>query len=275
MNRMWRSVGYWADINEAWSVPVDVIQKNDEIIVKASLPGVKPEQIEVAVEDNVLTLKAESQEEKESEKSGYMVRERSWGSFYRALRLPAGTHFSSAVEFFLFEVPKVLLLLTLVVFGVNALLRHRPIPLGANLIAGAIILALVLALATLTFPARASRWRIILAARSPGVRWKPVWHATAIGFMANNLLPARTGELARGYAASRLVGLPFAASIGSIAVERVFDGLIVVLLMAVAISSADFLDRDAHQQTHDGEARDVLPEDRRDANRRACAEVPA
>jgi uncharacterized protein (TIRG00374 family) len=99
---------------------------------------------------------------------------------------------------------------------------------------------LSVAVATLTFPARASRWRIILDARSPGVRWKPVWHATAIGFMANNLLPARTGELARGYAASRLVGLPFAASIGSIAVERVFDGLIVVLLMAVAISSADF-----------------------------------
>lgn len=96
------------------------------------------------------------------------------------------------------------------------------------------------ALATLTFPARAARWRIILAARSAGVRFTPVWHATAIGFMANNVLPARTGELARAYAASRLVGLPFAASIGSIAVERVFDGLIVVLLMAVAIASSDF-----------------------------------
>ena len=96
------------------------------------------------------------------------------------------------------------------------------------------------AVATLTFPARASRWRIILAARSAGVRWKPVWHATAIGFMANNVLPARAGELARAYAGSRLVGLPFAASLGSVAVERVFDGLIIVLLMAVAIGSADF-----------------------------------
>jgi len=96
------------------------------------------------------------------------------------------------------------------------------------------------AVATLTFPARASRWRIILAARSAGVRWKPVWHATAIGFMANNILPARAGELARAYVGSRLVGLPFAASLGSAAVDRVFDGLIVVLLMAVAIASADF-----------------------------------
>ena len=96
------------------------------------------------------------------------------------------------------------------------------------------------AVATLTFPARASRWRIILAARSAGVRWNPVWRATAIGFMANNVLPARAGELARAYAGSRLVGLPFAASLGSIAVDRVFDGLIVILLMAAAIASGDF-----------------------------------
>jgi len=96
------------------------------------------------------------------------------------------------------------------------------------------------AVATLTFPARASRWRIILAARYPGVRWKPVWHATAIGFMANNILPARAGEVARVYAGSRLVGIPFTASLGAAAVDRIFDGLIVVLLMAVAIASTDF-----------------------------------
>lgn len=99
---------------------------------------------------------------------------------------------------------------------------------------------LSIGLATLTFPARASRWRIILAARGEPVRWKPVWHATAIGFMANNVLPARAGELARAYAASRFVALPLARSIGSIAVERVFDGLIVVLLLALAVATFDF-----------------------------------
>ncbi len=95
-------------------------------------------------------------------------------------------------------------------------------------------------LATCTFPARASRWRIILAASGSPVRWRPVWHATAIGFMANNLLPARAGELARAYAASRFVSLPLARSVGSIAVERVFDGLIVVLLLALVIATVDF-----------------------------------
>ena len=92
-------------------------------------------------------------------------------------------------------------------------------------------------LATLTFPTRAFRWRIILASGGSDVRWTPVWHATAIGFMATNLLPARAGELARAYAASRFVPLPLGRSIGSIAVERVFDGLVIVLLLAFAIAT--------------------------------------
>jgi uncharacterized protein (TIRG00374 family) len=99
---------------------------------------------------------------------------------------------------------------------------------------------LSVALATLTFPARATRWRIILAARGEPVGWRPVWHATAIGFMANNVLPARAGEVARAYAAARFVRLPLARSIGSIAVERVFDGLIVVLLLALVVATFDF-----------------------------------
>ena len=92
-------------------------------------------------------------------------------------------------------------------------------------------------LATLTFPTRATRWRIILASGGERVRWRPVWHATAIGFMATNLLPARAGELARAYAASRFLDIPLARSIGSIAVERVFDGLVIVLLLALAIAT--------------------------------------
>ncbi len=102
------------------------------------------------------------------------------------------------------------------------------------------LFGLSIVLATLTFPARASRWRIILAARGERVRWNPVWRATAIGFMANNLLPARAGELARAYAAARFLDLRLALSIGSIAVERVFDGLIVVLLLALVVAMFDF-----------------------------------
>ena len=91
-------------------------------------------------------------------------------------------------------------------------------------------------IATLTFPVRAVRWRIMLATTADVPRLGPVWKATAIGFMANNILPARGGELARAYVGSRLVRVPFATALASIAVERVFDGLFLVLLLAVAIA---------------------------------------
>lgn len=95
-------------------------------------------------------------------------------------------------------------------------------------------------LATLTFPTRAVRWQIMLAKSAGQARLGPVWQATAIGFMANNILPARGGELAKAYAGSRLVNVSFTTALASIAVERVFDGLIIVLLLSVAIAAPGF-----------------------------------
>jgi HSP20 family protein len=100
-DRMWRNLGRWPAAAEQWDIPIDVKKKGDEIVVKASLPGVKPEEIQVTVEDNVLELKAESASETESEESGYLVRERAYGAFYRALRLPENVdteHIQSAYE---------------------------------------------------------------------------------------------------------------------------------------------------------------------------------
>jgi HSP20 family protein len=100
-DRMWRSLGRWPTNAEQWDIPIDVRKNGDEITVKASLPGVKPEEIQVTVEDNVLELKAESSFDSESEQSGYLVRERAYGSFYRALRLPESVdteHIHSAYE---------------------------------------------------------------------------------------------------------------------------------------------------------------------------------
>jgi hypothetical protein len=95
-------------------------------------------------------------------------------------------------------------------------------------------------LATLTFPVRAVRWRIMLRAGGAAAGAWHVWQATAIGFMANNVLPARGGELARAYAASRLLPCRFTTALGSIAAERVFDGLVIVLLLALAIAAPGF-----------------------------------
>ncbi len=63
-------------------------QRPDEIVVKASIPGVKPETIDLSIEDNILTIRADRKPDYEDEKTVYLVQERPTGSFYRALRLP-------------------------------------------------------------------------------------------------------------------------------------------------------------------------------------------
>lgn len=96
-------------------------------------------------------------------------------------------------------------------------------------------------LATLTFPIRLIRWRLILRDNHEApLPWLPLWHAVAIGFTANNLLPARAGEFARAYVASRQLPVRFTTALASIAVERVFDALVMLALMALAIASPSF-----------------------------------
>lgn len=98
-------------------------------------------------------------------------------------------------------------------------------------------LFLAVLVATLTFPIRAARWRILLRAEEGSmVPWKAAWHATAIGFMANNILPFRLGEVIRALAVGRLGGPRFPAAIASVAVERVFDALTVVGLFALVLA---------------------------------------
>ena len=94
--------------------------------------------------------------------------------------------------------------------------------------------------ATSTFPLRAIRWRVLLGSSTPERRFQPYWRAVAIGFMANNVLPARAGEVVRAYAGTELIGVPFSTVLTSIAVERIFDGVVLVLLLAIAVVSPGF-----------------------------------
>jgi uncharacterized protein (TIRG00374 family) len=99
-------------------------------------------------------------------------------------------------------------------------------------------LALAVVLATFTFPIRTVRWRILLrSAQGEPLPLLPMWHATAIGFMANNVLPFRAGELLRPFAATRLAGARFTSALSSIAVERIFDGLTITALLTFALLS--------------------------------------
>ncbi len=97
-------------------------------------------------------------------------------------------------------------------------------------------LAIAAVVATITFPLRVIRWRYLLR-RDDGGPYPamPLWHAVAIGFMANNLLPFRAGELVRVFAACRLAGAGFGAVLSSVAVERIFDGLSVVALLGIGL----------------------------------------
>jgi uncharacterized protein (TIRG00374 family) len=99
---------------------------------------------------------------------------------------------------------------------------------------GPLLLAVIIA--TLVFPARLFRWRLLLRRPDGGpFSYRALWHAVAIGFAANNLLPFRAGELLRTYAISRLAPTRLTSALSSIAVERVFDSLAVVLLLTIAL----------------------------------------
>ena len=70
------------------ALPLDVEEEDDSIVVRASLPGVRPEDIEVATEDGVLTIKAGSDADSEANEDTYLIHERRNGTLRRSLRLP-------------------------------------------------------------------------------------------------------------------------------------------------------------------------------------------
>jgi HSP20 family protein len=74
--------------SEDWNIAMNFIQKPDEVIIKASLPGVKAGDINVAIAENVPTIKVERKAEDTGKDAVYLVRERPTGSFFRARRLP-------------------------------------------------------------------------------------------------------------------------------------------------------------------------------------------
>jgi uncharacterized protein (TIRG00374 family) len=83
-------------------------------------------------------------------------------------------------------------------------------------------------------PVRAARWRVLLRRENPYLPLAPLYLATSAGFAINNLLPARAGEIARAYAARRLTGVRFSAAITTILMSRVFDGVTLFLILALA-----------------------------------------
>ena len=74
-----------------WSSPaIDMYQTDDEVVVKAALPGLKPDEVQINVTGDILTIKGEVKHEEEKKDKSWHIREQRWGSFERSLRLPTG-----------------------------------------------------------------------------------------------------------------------------------------------------------------------------------------
>ncbi len=74
---------------KAGSPPIDVYDSDNEVLVKADMPGLTKEEIDVSIHDNILTIKGEKKRENDVHKEGYYKSERFYGSFSRSIQLPA------------------------------------------------------------------------------------------------------------------------------------------------------------------------------------------
>lgn len=67
---------------------IDLYQDNDNVVVKAAMPGLKAEDVEISITGDVLTLRGEYKQESEKKEATYHMREQHYGSFERAIQLP-------------------------------------------------------------------------------------------------------------------------------------------------------------------------------------------
>src|SRR5919201_5939255 len=80
---------------------------------------------------------------------------------------------------------------------------------------------------------RSVRWGLLLPQQS--VPTTTLFRTLVVGFTANNVLPVRMGELARAYLLARWRGVPYGATLASLVLERILDGLSLALLLLVSL----------------------------------------
>ena len=90
----WRAAGQGA--STLWSPQIESFQRGDQFVVRADLPGLKKEEVNIELTDDSLTIQGERREEHEEDREGYYRSERSYGSFYRVVPLPEGAITESA-----------------------------------------------------------------------------------------------------------------------------------------------------------------------------------
>lgn len=85
-----RPLREWMRETEEWLPDIDMFRKDDTLVIRADVPGIKPEDIDITVEDDILTIKGHREEQKEVKEEDYYCSERATGEFVRTVRLPEG-----------------------------------------------------------------------------------------------------------------------------------------------------------------------------------------
>ncbi len=90
VGRSWASPSWRETATGTWTPEVEVFQKNNELTIKADLPGLTKDEVSVELTDDAVIIQGERKREHEEEREGVYRTERSYGSFYRAIPLPEG-----------------------------------------------------------------------------------------------------------------------------------------------------------------------------------------
>ena len=88
VDQMFRDLG--DGVGHGWTPSIDVVRREDAIVLRADIPGIKPDDVKITVEDNLLTVSGEHEESSTEEEGDYVRRERHLGSFSRTMSLPRG-----------------------------------------------------------------------------------------------------------------------------------------------------------------------------------------
>ena len=81
--------GFGSESVATWGLALDLVEKDDAFVVKASVPGINPDDLEITLAENTLSIGGEFKEDNEINENQYRMRERRVGSFCRSVTLPS------------------------------------------------------------------------------------------------------------------------------------------------------------------------------------------
>lgn len=87
---------WWFDGGSTGRLALDVYQTDNDVVVKANIPGISPEDIDISVSGDTLTIQGETREEVETDEAQYLLRERRYASFARSITLPSSVEADKA-----------------------------------------------------------------------------------------------------------------------------------------------------------------------------------